>query len=112
MGMWDVHSSPSFAFAQTSGSHHQSPHGRPLDGLPKLSFPSFDGTNPKLWQKRCEDYFDMYDTEQIVWVKAATMHLSGWLCDGFSQLSLASPPILVMAAFLSRSARTLWSRTT
>lgn len=50
---------------------------RHLGGLPKLNFPSFDGSYPKLWQKRCENYFSMYATDECVWVKAATMHFEG-----------------------------------
>jgi hypothetical protein len=46
-------------------------------GLPKLNFPVFDGSSPKLWQNRCEKYFDMYATEPIVWVKVATMYFEG-----------------------------------
>jgi hypothetical protein len=48
-----------------------------LSDLPKINFPVFDGSNPKLWQKQCEDYFDVYATEEIVWIKAATMHFHG-----------------------------------
>lgn len=76
-GTWDAPSSPSFAFVPPGelGSHGLP--SRHLGGLPKLSFPSFDGTSPKLWQKRCEDYFDMYSIDEVVWVKVATMHFVG-----------------------------------
>jgi hypothetical protein len=50
---------------------------RGLGGPPKINFHVFDGSNPKLWQKLCEDYFDMYATEEIVWVQVATMHFHG-----------------------------------
>jgi hypothetical protein len=57
----------------------QSPlHGRAdLDQLPKLHFPKFDGDNPKLWQSKCENYFDMYSVPHSVWVRVATMHFDG-----------------------------------
>jgi hypothetical protein len=42
--------------------------------LPKLNFPSFDGTDPKLWLSRCVDYFELYDVEQPRWIMVATMH--------------------------------------
>ncbi|WVZ48794.1 LOW QUALITY PROTEIN: hypothetical protein U9M48_000203 [Paspalum notatum var. saurae] len=45
--------------------------------LPKLHFPSFDGENPKLWLSRCQDYFDLYSVDPIVWVRVAAMHLQG-----------------------------------
>jgi hypothetical protein len=48
-----------------------------VGGLPKLNFPSFDGTNPKLWQSKCEKYFNMYATEAYMWVQVATMHFVG-----------------------------------
>ena len=45
--------------------------------LPKINFPPFDGSNPKLWLGRCLDYFEMYFVPRRRWVKVATMHLSG-----------------------------------
>ena len=48
-----------------------------LGKLPRLNFPSFDGENPKLWQKRCEDYFAMYGVSHRVWIKVATMSILG-----------------------------------
>jgi hypothetical protein len=48
-----------------------------LGKLPRLNFPSFDGENPKLWQKRCEDYFAMYGVSHRVWIKVVTMSFSG-----------------------------------
>jgi hypothetical protein len=57
------------------------PHGIesrvPLGKLPKINFPKFDGENPKLWQSRCEIYFDMYSVESSVWVRVATIHFEG-----------------------------------
>ncbi|CAD6333416.1 unnamed protein product [Miscanthus lutarioriparius] len=45
--------------------------------LPKINFPPFDGSNPKLWLRRCLDYFEMYLVPCRRWVKVAIMHLSG-----------------------------------
>jgi hypothetical protein len=45
--------------------------------LPKLNFPNFENDNPKLWQTRCENYFEMYSVDPSVWVKVATMHFEG-----------------------------------
>lgn len=47
-----------------------------LSQLPKVPFPTFDGDNPKLWQKRCADYFFMYSVHPRVWIHIATMHFS------------------------------------
>ena len=45
--------------------------------LPKVPFPVFDGTNPKLWISRSIDYFEMYDLESFAWIKLVSMHFSG-----------------------------------
>jgi hypothetical protein len=48
-----------------------------LGRLPKMHFPKFDGDHPKLWQSRCENYFEMYSVDPCVWVCVATMHFDG-----------------------------------
>jgi hypothetical protein len=46
---------------------HRYPSARvTLGQLPKLHFPKLDSENPKLWQSRCESYFEMYAVEQPV----------------------------------------------
>lgn len=45
--------------------------------LPAVQFPVFDGSNPKIWQKRCESYFELYDVPCNTWVRLATMHFEG-----------------------------------
>jgi hypothetical protein len=45
--------------------------------LPKIDSPKFDGENPKLWQSRCEIYFEMYSVEPQIWVRVATMCFVG-----------------------------------
>jgi hypothetical protein len=45
--------------------------------LPKLNFPVFSGEDPQLWRSRCENYFDMYSTEQSMWFRVAGMHVEG-----------------------------------
>ncbi|XP_071684936.1 uncharacterized protein [Lolium perenne] len=49
------------------------PRGR----VPRVDFPKFDGENPQLWQIRCEDYFDLFDTSPHLWVKLASMQFTG-----------------------------------
>ncbi|WVZ81560.1 hypothetical protein U9M48_028917 [Paspalum notatum var. saurae] len=44
--------------------------------LPKLHFPQFDGSQPKLWLSRCEDYFELYGVDSHMWVKVASLHFS------------------------------------
>jgi hypothetical protein len=48
-----------------------------LGKLPKVNFPRLEGENPKLWQSRCENYFDMYSVESSVWVRVAIVHFEG-----------------------------------
>jgi hypothetical protein len=45
--------------------------------LPKLNFPKFEDENPKLWKSRCENNVEMYDVEEGIWVKIASMHFEG-----------------------------------
>jgi hypothetical protein len=61
--------------------------------LPQLNFPSFDGENPKLWIRRAQDYFDMYSVEPQMWVKVASMHLSGAAGRWFSSLGDHCPNV-------------------
>jgi hypothetical protein len=42
--------------------------------LSKLNFPKFEGENPELWKSRCENYFEMYEVDEGIWVKIALMH--------------------------------------
>lgn len=68
----------------------RSTHGR----LPKMNFPVFDGENSRLWQSRCESYFDMYSVEKSMWIKVASMHFEGtaarWLQSVTKRLAQAS----------------------
>jgi hypothetical protein len=45
--------------------------------MPQLDFPKFNGTNPKLWIKQCDTYFDLYQIPVENWVKLATVNFSG-----------------------------------
>jgi hypothetical protein len=42
-----------------------------------MIFSKFEGENPRLWQSRCESYFDMYNVDEYIWVKVASMHFEG-----------------------------------
>lgn len=45
--------------------------------IPALEFPKFDGSNPRIWIRRCETYFDICDTPMVHWVKLATINFTG-----------------------------------
>jgi hypothetical protein len=54
-----MHRSESFRFSSSPGQESRSQMGK----LHKINFPKFEGDNPKLWQSRCENYFEMYSVD-------------------------------------------------
>ncbi|KAK1679066.1 hypothetical protein QYE76_039914 [Lolium multiflorum] len=44
---------------------------------PRADLPQFDGTNPKLWQRRCEDYFQRWRTPTQSWTSLASDRFTG-----------------------------------
>lgn len=44
--------------------------------MPHQDFPKFDGTNPKLWVKRYDSYFDMFDIPHDNLVNLATINFT------------------------------------
>jgi hypothetical protein len=42
-----------------------------------LPFPKFGGTNPKLWIRNCETFFEVYLVHPRLWIRYSTMHLTG-----------------------------------
>ena len=34
--------------------------------IPHADFPKFDGSNPKIWVKKCESYFDVYAAHLVI----------------------------------------------
>ncbi|KAK8458078.1 hypothetical protein SEVIR_3G298950v4 [Setaria viridis] len=61
--------------------------------LPKISFPTFDGYNPRLWISRCEIYFDMYHVEPDAWIRVASMHLSPVVACWFQSVERKFPTL-------------------
>lgn len=49
----------------------------PHNVLPNLNFPQFDGSNPRLWIKSAETYFDVFTIDPFLWVKIARMNFTG-----------------------------------
>ncbi|CAO2183142.1 unnamed protein product [Urochloa humidicola] len=58
-------------------SSSQLSHAKMNYSIPNLDFPKFDGSNPKIWIRRCENYFDVMNVSQSHWVKLAVMHFGG-----------------------------------
>lgn len=55
-------------------NNHHHPNFNPN---PKLEFPRFDGTDPKGWIIRAEQYFDFITVEEFKRIKLAGMHFEG-----------------------------------
>jgi hypothetical protein len=51
----------SFAYVPNSGLAQMMTIDTYLSG-PRVELPQFDGSNPKLWQRRCEEYFHQWNT--------------------------------------------------
>jgi hypothetical protein len=43
--------------------------------LPRMGFPRFEGGEPKIWLKKCVDYFHLYHVPETVWVMSASLHM-------------------------------------
>jgi hypothetical protein len=48
-----------------------------LVSAPRVELPQFDGTNSKLWQRRCEEYFHRWDTPSSCWISYASSQFVG-----------------------------------
>jgi hypothetical protein len=51
----------------------------------KMSFPRFDGTQPRIWKDKCLDYFRLFNVNPSLWLISCTLHMEGnaalWLKD-------------------------------
>ena len=91
---------PSPILSQVSPEHHRRPprpppagtsfrsraHGqgpRPPNGfggrhvIPKMSCPTFDGSNPRIWKSKCLDYFQLCNIDEAFWATAASLNMDG-----------------------------------
>lgn len=65
-----------FPHSHEPPGHHwgnSSHHGNSMGKFPRLPFLVFTGDNPKLWLPRCENYFEMYNLDPVMWIPVATM---------------------------------------
>uniref|UniRef100_A0ACD5X181 Uncharacterized protein n=1 Tax=Avena sativa TaxID=4498 RepID=A0ACD5X181_AVESA len=44
---------------------------------PRVDLPHFDGTNPRLWHRRCEEYFQRWQSPANLWVSYASTLFDG-----------------------------------
>jgi hypothetical protein len=42
-----------------------------------MTFPAFEGKDPKIWRDKCEDYFLIFDIPEFLWVSMASMSIVG-----------------------------------
>ena len=45
--------------------------------LPKMTCPTFDGTNPRIWKSKCLDYFTLCNIDEAFWTIAASLSMDG-----------------------------------
>jgi hypothetical protein len=43
--------------------------------LPKLSFPKFNGENPKIWIDKCGDYFRIFNVPECMWTTTTSLYM-------------------------------------
>jgi hypothetical protein len=67
--------------------------GLPHHALPKMLFPKFDGTQPKIWFTKCDNYFDIYSIPEDLWVQAASMHLEGNVAKWWEAYKITHPSV-------------------
>jgi hypothetical protein len=58
----------------------------PIGKLPKMTFPTFDGTDLKFWIMCAKDYFDMYFVDPLVWIQCSHMQFLALQNVGFGLL--------------------------
>lgn len=63
----------------------------PKHAMPKLNFPLFDGTDPRIWLDDCLSYFDMYKLPEGMWITSATLHMRDNASNGIRHKSKLTP---------------------
>ncbi|KAM0887617.1 hypothetical protein ACQ4PT_028880 [Festuca glaucescens] len=43
----------------------------------KMSFPRFDGNQPRIWKDKCLDYFRLFSVHPSLWLVSTTLHMEG-----------------------------------
>ena len=60
---------------------------------PRIELPRFDGSNPKLWQSRCEDYFKFWNTPQHQWISFASSQFEGTAARWLESVQRRAPNV-------------------
>lgn len=48
-----------------------------VTSLPPINFRRFNGSNPRIWRRQCENFFSLYNVPDDIWVKMGVMHFDG-----------------------------------
>uniref|UniRef100_A0ACD5TPE7 Uncharacterized protein n=1 Tax=Avena sativa TaxID=4498 RepID=A0ACD5TPE7_AVESA len=66
-----------------------------------MSFPRFDGDQPRIWKDKCLDYFRLFNVHPSLWFVSATLHMDGnaalWLKAYRLRHEVNSWPVLMSA---------------
>jgi hypothetical protein len=67
----------------------------------KMSFPHFDGENPRIWRDKCLDYFWLFNVHPSLWFVSTTLHMDGnaalWLKAYKLRYEISGWPVLMTA---------------
>jgi hypothetical protein len=75
-----------------------------LNSAPRVELPHFNGTNSMLWQRRCEEYFHIWETPACHWISYASSQFTGtvatWLEAFLTKFPQAERTEFVQAVML------------
>lgn len=74
-------------------ANRDSQRGEASDNNLRVELSRFDGTNPQLWQTRCEDHFQLWHVSQHVWVPLASAQFEGAITRWLESVQRRSPRI-------------------
>lgn len=60
---------------------------------PKWELPSFEGSNPKVWVRKCQRYFNLYRIDDAQKVEGAALYLNGDAEIWYNSLVLSRGPV-------------------
>jgi hypothetical protein len=66
-----------------------------------MSFPRFNGDQPRIWKDKCLDYFRLFNVNPSLWLVSATLHMDGnaalWLKAYRLRHEISTWPMLMSA---------------
>lgn len=80
------------------------PHMRDFR-LPKVDFPKFNGSHPKVWKEKAKKYFEMFNVPINLWAQYATTHFKALQNR---RLFRGTPFLLMEASIATTSSQRSW----